>query len=148
MAELPEIFAQIVVIQEGITPPTDEKGVTVYGEPPATSIVYPSFINIADVTETIEHGESWRRTPYIIDMHLIFAQSMDKYSHRSKLTWVKPVRDAFAAKTTLNGTVMGAYILDMDFHKDGLTLRNADSEYEAITFTLHATVKEAVAFGT
>lgn len=145
MAELQEIIDQIVAIQEGITPPEDEKGVTVYDEPPEVPQVFPSFINVERETGVIEHGPRFMILPYIIDMHLIFGADK-KYSYRSKRKWIMKVRDAFAAKLTLNATATSAMILEMDFHPDGLTFGGV--EYDAITFTLHATVKEAVAFAT
>ncbi len=146
MAELQAIIDEIVIIQNAITPPTDEKDVTVYDEPPETPTVYPSFINVERDTETIEHSPSFMITPYIIDMHLVFGAFAKKYAYRSKRKWLQKVRDAFAAKLTLNATATSAMILELDFHPDGFTYGGV--EYDATTFTLHATVKEAVAFAT
>ncbi len=146
MAELQAIIDEIVVIQKAITKPTGEKGVTVYDEPPETPVVFPSFINVERATETIEHGPSFMILPYIIDMHLVFGAFDKKYSYRSKRKWIVKARDAFAAKLTLNATATSAMILEMDFHPEGFTYGGV--EYDAITFVLHATVKEAVAFGT
>ena len=146
MAELQAIFDQIVIIQNAITPPTGEKDVTVYDEPPETPVVYPSFINVERDTETIEHSPGFRITPYIIDMHLIFGAFEKKYAYRSKRKWIVQVRDAFVLKLTLNATATSAMILEMDFHPDGFTYGGV--EYDAITFTLHATVKEGVALAT
>ena len=121
MAELQAIFDQIVIIQNAITPPTDEKDVTVYDEPPEPAVVYPPLINVERDTETIEHSPGFRVTPYIIDMHLIFGAFDKKYAYRSKRKWIVQVRDAFVLKLTLNATATTARILGMDFHPDSCT---------------------------
>lgn len=143
MAELQDIIDAIVAIQEAMTPPTDEKRVTAYDEPPATPIVYPSFINVERDSEQSDYAERPIITAYIIDMHLIFATVEKKYSYRSKRKWIKPVREAIATNGKLNGTVNWARLQGMDFHPEGLTYGGV--EYDAITFTLQATVQDQMA---
>jgi hypothetical protein len=143
MAELQEIIDAIVDIQKAITTPVDEKGVTVYDEPPATPVVFPSFINVERETEELSNTVG--RTgpiiiPYIIDMHLVFGTFDKRYSYRSKRQWIQLVHEAIATNLKLNGTVKEARLQSMDFHPDGLTYSGV--EYDAITFTLRAVVHD------
>ncbi len=143
MAELQDIIDQIVIIQNAITPPTNEKGVTVYDEPPETPVVYPSFINVERDTEELINTVG--RTgpiviPYIIDMHLVFGAFDKKYSYRSKRKWIQLVHEAIATNLKLGNTVKEARLQTMDFHPGGFTYGGV--EYHAITFTLRAVVHD------
>jgi hypothetical protein len=143
MAELQAIIDAIVTVQNAITPPTGEKGVTVYDEPPEVAAVYPSFINVERETEELSNTVGRRGPiviPYIIDMHLIFGAFDKKYSYRSKRKWVQPVHEAIATNLKLGGTVKEARLQNMDFHPNGLTY--GEIEYHAVTFTLRAVVHD------
>ncbi len=142
MAELQDIIDQIVLIQKDVTPPTGEKDVTVYDEPPEAVQVFPSFLNIERETEELNYMAPII-IPYIIDMHLIFGAFDKKYAYRSKRLWIQPVRVAFATNGHLNGSVNGAWLHRMDFHPEGFTY--GAIEYDAITFTLQATVQDLTA---
>ena len=142
MAELQDIIDQIVIIQKAITPPTGEKDVTVYDEPPATPMVFPSFINVERETEELNYVAPII-IPYSIDMHLIFGTFDKGYAYRSKRLWIQPVREAFATNGTLNGTVNWAWLQRMDFHPEGFTYGGV--EYHASTFILQATVQDQTA---
>ena len=146
MGELQEIIDELVIIQQVITPPTGEKDLVAYDEPPGQTMIYPCFLNVERETGEIIYAPSLMILPYIIDMHLVFGADR-KYAYRSKRKWVKPVRDAFAGKLTLNGKATEAQILAMNFHPSGLLLdEESGQKYDAITFVLRATVKEAIAY--
>jgi len=147
MGELQEIIDELVIIQQVITPPTGEKDLVAYDEPPGQTMIYPCFLNVERETGEIGYAPSLMILPYIIDMHFIFGTADRKYAYRSKRKWVKAVRDAFAAKLTLNGKATEAQLLAMNFHPSGLILdEESGQKYDAITFVLRATVKEAIAY--
>lgn len=145
--DLQNIIDKIVALQKTITPPTNQKVITIYyDEQPALVATYPAFVN---VEETIEEQAIWntggRKIDYVINMHLVFAPGGDiKYSDRSMRAWVRPVLDAFGKKTTLDGAtgVKLALIRSADF---GLVTIGG-AEYWAATFHLLVTVEEAFAW--
>ncbi len=140
MAELQAIIDAIVVIQNAITPPAGEKGVTVYDEPPEAAAVYPSFVNVERETEELSHTVGPVLIPYIIDMHLIFGAFDQKYAYRSKRKWIQLVYEAFATNYKLGATVKESRLQSMDFHPNGLTY--GEIEYHAVTFVLRAVVHD------
>jgi hypothetical protein len=147
MSDLQEIIDKIVVIQAAITPPTGEKDVTAYDEPPTSVLPFPCFINAETSAEEIGvWNTSGRTIPYLIDMHLVFAQADQQYSVRSRRAWVIPVLDAFGHDYTLSGAagVQKAFIETIEFHdKQNGYLAVGEKDYIAATFKLRVIVEEA-----
>lgn len=141
--EIQDVIDQLVVIQAAITPPTGEKDIAIAtDELPPDLTVFPTFLNVETSTE-VEYSPSRRVQVHLIDMNLVFAPAVEKYSMRSRRAWVQKVMDAFAAKVTLNGACNKARILSITYETP---LQWNDIPFMTATFRLEAVNIEAVTF--
>lgn len=146
--DLQNIIDQIVIVQKTISEPANEKAIAAfYDEIPAQVTTFPAFINVEESAEQDMWNPGGRRIDYVIAMHLLLAQSSQKYSVRSRRAWTRPVLDAFGAKVTLSGAtgVAEARIQGIDFDLD-FQFQPESHTYIAATFRLGVTVKEAFAW--
>lgn len=144
--DLPGIFDKIVALQEAITPPTGEKAMKAYDEPPGDVALFPCFVNIEAEDIEINRKASLRTQTFTIDMHLLFMPGNQKYGVRSRRLWVKPVIDAFDGAVRLDNEqapVQYAPVESVSFAP--VTLNGM--EYIAATFRLTAHLAEAFDFG-
>lgn len=93
---LQDIVDQIVVVQQTIATPTNEKAITkFYDERPASITTFPCFVNVPEGFSGAEWNTGGRKLPYSIWMHLCFTKADLKYSDRSMRAWVANVLDKF-----------------------------------------------------
>ena len=144
--DLPGIFDKIVALQEAITPPTGEKAMKAYDEPPGDVALFPCFVNIEEEGVEIVRSPGLRQQKFSINMHLLFAPGAQKYAVRSRRLWIKPVIDAFDGAVRLDNEqapVQYAPIDSVSFEPVNIN----QVEYIAATFVLRAWLAEAFDFG-
>jgi len=143
--DLPGIFDKIVALQEAITPPTGEKAMKAYDEPPGDVALFPCFVNIEEEGVEIIRSPGLRQQKFVINMHLLFAPGVQKYGVRSRRLWVKPVIDAFDNAIRFDNEqapVQYAPIESVSFAPVDIN----NTEYVAATFVLRAWLAEAFTF--
>lgn len=140
--ELQDIFDQLVIIQEAITPPTGEKDLRATDEWPANISTFPIFVN-NEVETTFVRPPMMRIENHLIRMHLLFGAADGKYSQRARRLWVEKVQDAFESEINLNGTCTQAMITRIDY---GIIEGIVGGNYVGATFELAVEIKQAVTY--
>lgn len=143
-----DIIDELVIVQKAIVPPAGEKALTeAYDEPPGAVNTFPCFVNEERAIPEINRGANLRRTQWLINMHLLFARSDQKYSARTRRKWIPVVLDAFDRAIMLNLArlpVQYAPVEGVSFEP----VQWGETEYIAATFVLRAELSEAFTFET
>jgi hypothetical protein len=137
-----QVIDALVAIEQAVPPPAGEKDIAeAYDEIPRAVLTFPCFVNIEQPQES--HGSSGlrdrRRT---IDAHLLFCESTQKYSIRSRRAWEDAVLDHLCRNLTLNGTVSAIHGITTNYEPVSL----GETEYIACTFSIEVQIVEAFAF--
>ena len=105
--ELQDICDQIVILQNAVPTPTDEKDIThAYDEQPESASTFPCFINIVrEVGEFKRQSAVRQQGALAIDMYLCFEQGSGIYADRSRRLWYQAVMDYFDQHEGLGDTV-------------------------------------------
>lgn len=143
----------IVAMQKAVPVPSGEKDIALAtDEPPEDISVFPSFVNVEEVTD-VTHGASRRQETHIINMHLLFEKADVTYSVRSRRAWIKNVRDTFDTNLRLFLATVAqchyARVSRVEYHDDlpfNTPLAIGDHEYNAATFVLEVLVDGAFAY--
>lgn len=142
--EIQEVFDQIVVIQNAITPPTGEKDIAFASdELPPDLTVFPTFLNVETDADIEPGGSTLEIQLRRVEMHLVLGGADRKYSMRSRRLWEEKVLAAFRAKLTLNSTCTQALIKGITYDTP---LPWNQHEYLVATFRLVVEVKKVVAY--
>jgi len=148
--DLQTLIDKVIVVQQTIATPSGEEAIkNYYDEPPESIGVFPCFVNIEEsMPDAAEWLTGGRRVVYLVQMHLLFQSWSRKYSVRHIRQWVRPVLDAFGAKTTLDGAtgVAKSMIVGAEFFFD-TPLALGQGDYTAVTFDLEIIIEEPFAWG-
>lgn len=147
--ELQDIVDKLIAVQAAITPPTGFNAAKVYDEPPTGVLTFPCFVNV-ESDMTISRASSLRTMNLMIDMHLLFAKTDQKYNFRERRPWIKKVLDAFDVTLRLDNEqvpVQYSPIEEVVFDNDLELPGDGDQRYIAATFRLRAWSAEAFEYG-
>ncbi|HZP94289.1 MAG TPA: hypothetical protein VFB20_15620 [Burkholderiales bacterium] len=141
-AQIQDIMDALVTMQQAIAIPGGGlHDLQAFDEPPASVAAFPVFVNIETGIQNVQLSGSHRHIEHLIDMHLLFAPTDQKYSVRERRLWVQAVLDAFGGKIRLGLSGAVGRIESVTYDPFALN----DVEYIAATFSLRVLVDDAFA---
>lgn len=143
MAQIQDVLDQVVILQNAIPTPTNERDIQVaYDEPPETFATFPCFVNLERRGTQYFPSGNWGYLDYIIEMHLVFAAAGGKYSHRSRRKWVFPVIQHFRNNVSLNNTCALSVMEEWNYSPEDDAFVWNGVEYVSARFVLRIKTQE------